>query len=115
MLYEFIAANRGDIISRTRERVRSRPWPSVSNREIEYGVPLFLTQLVETLQLERTATPFASLAALSAIMRLTPPEEVIGAARGAGLSFSGMRRIELPTGKRFQLLQFASASQETPL
>jgi len=62
-----------------------------------------------------TATPFASLAALSAIMRLTPPEEVIGAARGAGLSFSGMRRIELPTGKRFQLLQFASASQETPL
>jgi signal transduction histidine kinase len=60
MLYEFIAANRDSIISRTRERVRSRPWPSVSNHEIEYGVPLFLTQLVETLQLERTATPFAS-------------------------------------------------------
>src|SRR6187455_332975 len=60
MLYEFIAANRTDIISRTRERVRSRPWPSASSREIEYGVPLFLTQLVETLQLERTATPLAS-------------------------------------------------------
>jgi len=59
MLYEFIAANREDIISRTRERVRSRPWPSVSCREIEYGVPLFLTQLAETLRLEGTATPFA--------------------------------------------------------
>jgi trans-aconitate methyltransferase len=62
-----------------------------------------------------TATPFVSLASLSAVMRLTPPEEVIGAARSAGLSLSTMRRIELTTGKRFQLLQFASASQETPL
>ena len=60
MLYEFIAANREDIISRTRERLRSRPWPSVSSREIEFGVPLFLTQLAETLRLERTATPFAT-------------------------------------------------------
>src|SRR5688572_27129903 len=60
MLYEFIATNREDIISRTRERVRSRPWPSVSSREIEYGVPLFLTQLAETLRLEGTAAPFAS-------------------------------------------------------
>ena len=60
MLYEFINANREDIISRTRERVRCRPWPSVSSREIEYGVPLFLTQLAETLRLESTATPFAS-------------------------------------------------------
>ena len=60
MFYEFIAANRGDIISRTRERVRSRPWPSVWSREIDYGVPLFLTQLAETLRLESTATPFAS-------------------------------------------------------
>jgi signal transduction histidine kinase len=60
MLYEFIAVNQEDIISRTRERVRSRPWPSVSSREIEHGVPLFLTQLAETLRLEATATPFAS-------------------------------------------------------
>ena len=60
MLYEFIFVNREDIISRTRERVRSRSWPSVSSREIEYGVPLFLTQLAETLRLEATATPFAS-------------------------------------------------------
>src|SRR4030095_7992037 len=34
--------------------------PSVGSREFEYGVPLFLTQLAETLHLERTAIPFAS-------------------------------------------------------
>jgi signal transduction histidine kinase len=59
MLYEFIGVNREDIITRTRERVRSR-WPSVASREIEHGVPLFLTQLVETLRWEATTTPFAS-------------------------------------------------------
>ena len=36
----------------------SRPWPSVSTDELEYGVPLFLTQLSETLRLEATDTPF---------------------------------------------------------
>lgn len=60
MLYQFIAAHREEIIARTRDRVRGRPWPSVSSREIEHGVPLFLTQLSETLRLEATATPFAS-------------------------------------------------------
>jgi signal transduction histidine kinase len=59
MLYEFIGASREEIISRARDRVRSRPWPSVSSREIEHGVPLFLTQLSETLRLEDTATPFS--------------------------------------------------------
>ena len=58
MLHDFIVANRDAIISRTRERVGDRPWPSVSTREIEYGVPLFLTQLAETLRLEATDTPF---------------------------------------------------------
>ena len=60
MLYEFIALHREDIVARTRDRVRGRPWPSVSSREIEHGVPLFLTQLSETLRLEATATPFSS-------------------------------------------------------
>jgi signal transduction histidine kinase len=60
MLHEFIDLHRGDIVARTRDRVRSRPWPSVSNHEIEHGVPLFLTQLSETLRLEGTATPFSS-------------------------------------------------------
>lgn len=60
MLHEFIASHRTDIVARTRERVRGRPWPSVSAEELEYGVPLFLTQLSDTLRLEGTALPFSA-------------------------------------------------------
>ena len=58
MLHELIAANRDVIISRTRDAVRSRSWPSVATGELEHGVPLFLTQLSETLRLETTSAPF---------------------------------------------------------
>lgn len=51
MLHEFIATNRDLIIERTRHRVQNRPWPSVSSEELESGVPQFLTQIVEILQL----------------------------------------------------------------
>lgn len=60
MLYEFVSLNRDLIIARTRDRVRSRPWPSVAPGEVEHGVPLFLTQLSETLRLEATPVPFPS-------------------------------------------------------
>ena len=59
MLCELITLHRDDIVARTRDRVRGRPWPWVSSGEIEHGVPLFLTQLSETLRLEATATPFS--------------------------------------------------------
>ena len=58
MLHEFIEQNRDAIISGTRDRVRSRSWPSVAPGELEDGVPLFLTQLSETLRLESTTAPF---------------------------------------------------------
>ena len=58
MLSEFIDLNRDVIIGRTRDRVRSRAWPSVAPGEVEHGVPLFLTQLAETLRLESTPAPF---------------------------------------------------------
>ena len=60
MLYEFIAMHRDLIIARTRDRLRGRPWPAVSSSEIEHGVPLFLTQLSETLRLETSTEPFSS-------------------------------------------------------
>ena len=58
MLHEFIDLHRDAIIARTRDRVRSRPWPSVAPGEVEHGVPLFLTQLAETLRLEWTSARF---------------------------------------------------------
>jgi signal transduction histidine kinase len=60
MLHEFIELYRDEIIARTRDRVRGRRWPSVALREVEDGVPLFLTQLSETLRLEATPAPFPS-------------------------------------------------------
>jgi signal transduction histidine kinase len=69
MLYEFVDLNRDLIISRTRDRVRSRPWPSVAPGEVEHGVPLFLTQLSETLRLEATSAPVATDAISSAAAR----------------------------------------------
>ena len=58
MLHEFITTYRQAIITRTREKLTDRPWPLVSTSELEHGVPLFLTQLSETLRWEMTPTPF---------------------------------------------------------
>ena len=58
MLYEFITAQRDEIIVKARTKLTDRPWPHVSPVELEYGVPLFLTQLSETLRLENTDSPF---------------------------------------------------------
>jgi signal transduction histidine kinase len=59
MLHEFISLYRDAIIARTREKLTDRPWPLASTSELEHGVPLFLTQLSDTLRLETTATPFS--------------------------------------------------------
>jgi signal transduction histidine kinase len=58
MLHEFITSYRDPIIARTREKLTDRPWPLASTSELDHGVPLFLTQLSETLRLE-TPTPFS--------------------------------------------------------
>ena len=60
LLHEFITANRDAIIALTTDRYRARPWPSSTAPELCAGVPLFLTQLSETLRLEKTAAPFGS-------------------------------------------------------
>jgi signal transduction histidine kinase len=50
MLYEFIAANREEILARTREKVASRTGPRATLDELKDGVPSFLGQIVETLR-----------------------------------------------------------------
>ena len=60
MLQDFISANATAIVDRTRQRLAGRIYPSLSTRELECGVPLFLSQLVETLRLESTPLPFAT-------------------------------------------------------
>jgi len=58
MLYEFITLNRDAIIARTGRAVTERRWPSVGVGELEHGVPLFLTQLAETLRLKSAVVAY---------------------------------------------------------
>ena len=62
MLYEFIAENHDELINRTRAMVAARPWPPASVKEMENGVPLFLTQLVEALRREERSEPYSDAA-----------------------------------------------------
>lgn len=60
MLREFITTHRDAIIARTRDKLNRRTGPSAAANELEHGVPLFLTQLSQTLPYEQTATPFSA-------------------------------------------------------
>jgi hypothetical protein len=53
VLHEFLTANRQILIARCREKVAKRFEPAGSAAAIDHGVPLFLEQLVETLQAEQ--------------------------------------------------------------
>ncbi len=59
MLHEFLNTHREAIILRSRTKLTDRPWPLVSTSELVNGVPLFLTQLSETLRLELTEAPYS--------------------------------------------------------
>jgi hypothetical protein len=50
MLYEFVTAHRDQIIARCRQRVAARPQATRTEAQPDYGVPLFLDQLVNTLR-----------------------------------------------------------------
>jgi signal transduction histidine kinase len=49
MLQEFIAANREKIIDRARQRVSERTAPKSADTNLEHGVPILLTQIVDAL------------------------------------------------------------------
>lgn len=57
MLHEFLTENRHALITRCREKVARRMAPRPSGAELEHGIPLFLMQLVKTLELEEISTP----------------------------------------------------------
>jgi hypothetical protein len=60
MLHEFVVTYRDPIIARAREKLTVRPWPAASAQELEHGVPLFPTQLSDTLR--SALSPTASTA-----------------------------------------------------
>jgi len=50
MLHEFITEHRGEVLRRTRLRVAERTAPQATKAELETGIPLFLDDLVATLE-----------------------------------------------------------------
>jgi len=60
MLHEFLTDNRAELIERCGLKVAQRASPKPTAAELEFGIPLFLDQLVKTLRMERTAEPMRS-------------------------------------------------------
>lgn len=56
MLHEFLTTNRLELIERCRTKVASRAAPKATPMELEHGIPLFLDQLIRTLQAEQSAS-----------------------------------------------------------
>ena len=60
MLHEFLSRNRLELIERCRTKVAERASPKTTEEQLEYGVPLFLDQMIKTLEVEQTADPMRS-------------------------------------------------------
>lgn len=60
MLHEFLSANRLELISRCRAKVADRAAPEATAVELDYGIGIFLNQLIKTLQVEQTSEPMQS-------------------------------------------------------
>src|SRR5688572_20564443 len=55
MLHEFLTANRTELIARCRTKVARRPAPRATPAELDYGIPLFLDQLIRALRAEQSS------------------------------------------------------------
>ena len=60
VLHEFLAAHRDGLIARCRAKVLKRRAPKVTDAELEHGIPLFLNQLIKTLEIEQSLHPLQS-------------------------------------------------------
>ena len=59
MLEEFLSSHRATLIARCRSKVAIRRAPQATEHELQYGIPLFLEQLIDTLRLQQAAGPLA--------------------------------------------------------
>ncbi|MDP3413641.1 MAG: sensor histidine kinase, partial [Polaromonas sp.] len=62
MLHEFLTAHRDTLISRCIAKTAKRSVSSASNKDLEFGIPLFLDQVIKTLEMEQSATVQQSMA-----------------------------------------------------
>ena len=60
MMYQFLTANRDELIVRCRAKVAERSPSGKPGAELEHGITLFLEQVIKTLTLEQTSDPVQS-------------------------------------------------------
>jgi len=58
MLHEFLNANQSDLIERCKAKVARRPGPRPTWDDQKFGIPSFLTQLIEMLCLDQHSNAF---------------------------------------------------------
>jgi hypothetical protein len=89
MLHEFLSARRGELIERCRVKVAKRSVPKEIESERAYGIPIFIDQLVETLQAEPERSKEISGAIDSANKSSVSEMGVTAARHGGDLSRQG--------------------------
>ena len=60
MLHELLTAHRIELIDRCRAKAAKRFTPEATEAALKHGIPLFLDQIIKTLQIEQTAEPMQS-------------------------------------------------------
>ena len=76
MLHEFLSQNRQALIARCREKVAKRPIPRITERQLKYGIPLFVDQLIQTLRLEQRPDGGTVAITVSAIHGAPSPSDI---------------------------------------
>ena len=69
MMYQFLGNHRSDLVRRCKDKVAARPQRAATDAQLANGVPMFLEQLIRTLEAEDAGCQDASV-------------EISGASRG---------------------------------
>jgi hypothetical protein len=60
MLHEFLDSNRATLIERCLGKLAQRPSTRATGAQLEFGVPVFLDEVIRTLQMEQGSSPMQS-------------------------------------------------------
>ena len=107
MLYEFLTAQRAELIERCRLKVAGRRAPQATDVELEHGIPLFIDQLIKTLRVEQTSdmvhqTVISPVRQLSGLLQgITVGLEFLFGGRGRRNGGSREERRPVPQDEMF--------------
>lgn len=95
MMHNFLRNNRDELIKRCKTKVAGRPRRDATKKQLENGVPMFLDQLIETLEIEQSDVPMNS-------------REISGPSGGGGpLGVSEMKQSAAQHGRALLELGFS--------